>query len=1145
MDQIDTLVQQADEMVLAGRYPEAQMLCACVLEAEPDHLAALCIAGNASLLSQDFETAYERFLMAAALQPDLLDAHTGLGLAAQALSRPEEARMHFRQALDLNPSSEELRRLLIVTQQAAETSAARQTVAGSRNTPSRHERPPQASSPHALLEQGSALAGQGRYPEAEAALRRAIAQQPNLTEASVQLSYTLFQQRKYAEAEACCRSALASAPGSAPLHNNLGMALLAQNRLEEAVGSYLQANALDPKMVAVYSNLGIALSRMGRLTEAEDISRAGLELDPRMPDLQENLGLILVSLNREQEAITLWRRALAQSPDNARIGFDLGMLELKQGDFTSGWRHYELRPMNRKRRFPRPRWQGEDLRNRSILVWTEQGVGDTIQFARYLPLLKACGAQVILEYPTLLGPLLSGIAGADTLVAATEDEQPPRLTYDFQISLLSLPLMFRTEPDTIPADMPYITPNPAKVQEWKRRLEADGPHLRVGLVWAGGADYINDAHRSFALETYSPLAQIAGIRLYSLQKGAAAGQAVTPPEGMTLLDLAADLNDFADTAAVIANLDLVISVDTAVAHLAGALGKPVWTLLPASADWRWLLDREDSPWYPTMRLFRQTRLGDWAGVIERVCEALAGRVVSVMAAAGASSGIPTARLTTLPPQTISTGEWWPQYQQAAEMINQNRLREAETLLRRLIALDSHQIEAYEALSIALLSSGQIAAVETCCLRGLEVDPNSASLHNNLGTALSLQRRYAEAIPIYRRANALDPELVGVYSNLGSALGRSGQLEEAEAICRAGLVRSANSPDLYCILGIALEMQGRYNEAEAVYLQGLERCSEDRQIMTSLGALNLRLGDFAGGWSRNEMRPNLERNFRQPRWQGEEMPDGTILVWDEQGLGDSIQFARYLSLAKVRAAGARIILEHHPELSALYRSLSGADTLIPRRADDEPPSGLAFDAQIPLMSLPGLFRTEPDTIPAQIPYLSADPALAERWRQRLEADGPGPRVGLVWAGNPSHGNDIYRSMRLADFAPLAQIAGVRLYSLQKGMSATQAATQPPGMNVVYLSADLNDFAYTAAVIANLDLVITVDTSVAHLAGALGRPVWTLLPASADWRWLLDREDSPWYPTMRLFRQTRLGDWAGVMERVRDALKSLPKYGDPDV
>jgi hypothetical protein len=264
-----------------------------------------------------------------------------------------------------------------------------------------------------------------------------------------------------------------------------------------------------------------------------------------------------------------------------------------------------------------PRWNGEPLAGRSVFIWCEQGFGDSIQFVRYIKKIKQNGAETFFECPPKLQRLLlRGVEGADHIVTSDQN-----VGCDYHVPLLSLPGIFSTTLESIPADIPYLYPDQASSSHWKERLAPD-QGFRAGLVWAGNPDHKNDLLRSLPLTTYAPLATLPRVSLYSLQKGPAATQAKSPPSGLRLADYTDELEDFADTAALIMNLDLVITVDTSVAHLAGALGRPVWTLLHADPDWRWLLNREDSPWYPTMRLFRQPVLGDWDPVIRRVAAEL-------------------------------------------------------------------------------------------------------------------------------------------------------------------------------------------------------------------------------------------------------------------------------------------------------------------------------------------------------------------------------------------------------------------------------------------------------------------------------------------------------------------------------------------
>jgi len=326
------------------------------------------------------------------------------------------------------------------------------------------------------------------------------------------------------------------------------------------------------------------------------------------------------------EAIAADRQAIAINPNFAEGHFNLGIALLECGDFEQGWPEYEWRQKCSEfnasfRRFSQPLWSGEEFRGRTILLHAEQGLGDTIQFIRYLPMLVRRGGRVLVEVQPALMGLLRQMRGVHQWIPRGE----PLPGFDVQCPLLSLPRLFATTVRTIPADVPYLLADPALVESWRQNLSTNVPGIKVGLAWAGNPEHKRDAMRSISLDRLAPLASVRGATFISLQKGGSALQSDQPPEGLRLVNFSAELHDFADTAALMANLDVVIAVDTAIAHLAGAMGKPVWTLLPFAPDWRWLVDRKDSPWYPSMRLFRQPRIGDWGTVIGSV----AGRLESL------------------------------------------------------------------------------------------------------------------------------------------------------------------------------------------------------------------------------------------------------------------------------------------------------------------------------------------------------------------------------------------------------------------------------------------------------------------------------------------------------------------------------------
>lgn len=436
------------------------------------------------------------------------------------------------------------------------------------------------------------------------------------------------------EAEAAWRRALALLPDDANLHTNLGLLLEERGALAEAEQHQRRAVALDPDSAPILTNLGDLLAHHGQPDEAHALYRAALARDPAFATAHCNLGVLLADQGDARAAEAAFRHALALRPDFPQCRVNLAQLLLIQGRFDEGWPLHESRLARARQKgevpstTATPQWQGEPLHGRSIIVLPEQGYGDEIQFCRYVPWLKSLGARhVTLACRPGLTKLMQTLAGADQVV--DQDEGLALLPrHDYWTVLLSLPLHAGTRLESVPANIPYLHPDPERVRQRVPQLDATaapaplGNGLRVGLVWRGNPNHLNDPARSLpALDTLAPLWAVPGIRFFSLQKSRLPQPPA--PRAQPLVDLAPHIDDFADTAALLSGLDLLISVDTAVAHLAGALGCPCWLLLPAhKADWRWLEGRTDSPWYPGLRLFRQQEHDNWRPVVASVASAL-------------------------------------------------------------------------------------------------------------------------------------------------------------------------------------------------------------------------------------------------------------------------------------------------------------------------------------------------------------------------------------------------------------------------------------------------------------------------------------------------------------------------------------------
>jgi len=870
-------------------------------------------------------------------------------------------------------------------------------------------------------------------------------------------------------------------------------------------------------------------------------------------------------------------------------------------------------------------------------------------------MVKAAGGKVVFECQPELKRLLLRSPGIDVIVERPV-AGPPLVSFDTHLPLLSLPRIFNTDIDSIPSAFPYIRPEPWLVERWAARLAQDKKR-RIGIVWAGRPTHEDDLNRSCKPAHFAQLVSVANTTFYSLQKSGLA-QDVDALQQAGIVDLEPEIDDFADTAAAIANLDLVICVDTSVAHLAGAMGKPVWVVLPYAPDFRWLASGETSPWYPSAHLFRQPETKDWDSVFIALGQALAQfspekridakkfipgliyddntitelrqarramrsgdwdtmeascqtvlHLAPDLIEANALLGIALCKLDRASDalhHLVVAYEYWPQNpvllkylgmglqacgeaEQAQQfflsalqfgnddpevLFNLGVLRHmagditqasgfyqaalamkpafAECLNNQGIALNalgemSQAIEHYQKtiqlapdffdpvlnLGNALYQSGRTAEAKVCFQRAIVLRSEHAGAHNALGVALKAQGEMPAAVAAFERALQLDPGLDEARGNLGNALKRLGLLDQAIAHYREALAQRPDNASVWTNLGSALQQQGDIEGALAAFDHALTIAPDMPEAHWNRALACLLIGDYERGWPEYEWgfaagaRPLNERAY--PRWRGESLPGKTLLVSAEQGLGDTLQFVRFLSAAKARVG--KLVLECQPELLTLLAQCGGVDQVLPSTTPDSAMPEIT--ARVPLMSLPGLLGVTLGQLPGPSPYLFAEQESLRRIASFISAGKF--KVGIVWAGSPSHQDDSNRSCELPLFERLTQVPGVQLYSLQKGARAQDI--DRAGFSIVDLAPLINDFTDTAATIAALDLVVTADTAVAHLAGALGRTTWVLLPFAPDWRWGLARTDSAWYPATHLFRQSQRGQWRPVLEQVAQALAKL--------
>jgi Flp pilus assembly protein TadD len=476
----------------------------------------------------------------------------------------------------------------------------------------------------ALNNLGIALMKVGRNDEAAQHLLQVVQSNPGNVQALVNLGGALYKLERYEEALTHLQKACSIDPRNCDALNVLGSTYFALQRYEEAANVLGELLKIDPQRVNAYRERGVALREMGRLDEAVALCKRAVELEPTRYEALKSLAVAYLYQGKIDASAETFDRALVGRPDHAEGRTERAMTYLMAGDFSRGWADYEWR-VHVKSFIPRtltqPSWNGEDLTGKTILVYAEQGLGDSLQFVRYLRLVQERGARVLFECPKSLHPLLASCRGIDELIASGE----PLPDFDVQSPLLSLPhRLGLPEPKDSPAP-PYLSADPALIDHWKSELAGlDG--FRVGINWQGSPIHKSDRFRSIPFSQFLPLAKVPGVRLISLQKGFGREQLYASAECESVLDLSSRLEEkagaFMDTAAALHSLDLVITSDTALAHLAGSIGRPVWVVLSAIPDWRWLQHQERTPWYPSMRLFRQKALGDWSTVFAHIASNL-------------------------------------------------------------------------------------------------------------------------------------------------------------------------------------------------------------------------------------------------------------------------------------------------------------------------------------------------------------------------------------------------------------------------------------------------------------------------------------------------------------------------------------------
>ena len=1004
-----------------------------------------------------------------------------------------------------------------------------------------------------------------------------IALNPKQTETWQAMAIAYQDLRQFALALAAAEESLRIAPKDPEAHNNRANALHGLGRFDEAINAFQEAIRLKPALIAAYNNQGLSYQYMGDF----------------------------------ESACQSYQKAISILPNSSGSHWGLGLCYLLQGDFLRGWEGYEwrwrmdnlpLRLLNESN-LSMPRWQGQTLQGKKILLYAEQGLGDTIQFSRYANVLSQQGAErVYLLVQTELKDILGSLEGVYEMIDPNTELLP---ACDYHCPLLSLPRILGTTIDTIPTanGVPpvYLQVSPEQIDRWAIRLKTKtqqrGGH--IGIVVSGNSNHYNDHHRSIPLEQILKhlipvLTEVSpSTRLVFLQDQIRESDQEIIDKNPKVCHFISDIRNFTDTAAIIMNLRLVISVDTAVAHLAAALRCTTWVLLPHTPDWRWMLHRLDSPWYPTMRLFRQTKYNDWVSALEDLSTAVTELLrlsappqpLTAPVEQGTQVVIHHPQLLPLAIQHHREGRYQEAEHHYQQILNQNkdnfdalhmlgvvhlqtgRIETAQKYLYQALKLSPDNPSVYHHLAVLLLekkdysealdyvryaiqleaSSPEFYATLASILQeqkqlpeGLEAaqqalalstsNTQQAQYHNQIGIILKEMEQWEKAEQAYRVALNNDPQYLPSYNNYSLLLQRINRHREAQELLKRGLAIKSDYPSFWLNLGANQEEMLLFPEALISYDRAIALEPQNPNTRLNRSMCLLRMGDFIRGWKEYEIRWQTGEfkipELHCPRWEGQDLKGKKILCYSEQGLGDTIQFCRYIPL--IKAQGAIVALVVQAPLKPLLASLQGVDLLLAHGEGKLP----VTDYHCPLMSLPFLFQTTINTVPWKGAYLTADKGLALQWQKRL-ADCPRPWIGIAWSGSKTYRNNHNRSMPLANWIDGFPHLIISLHHQLTQEEENFIASHP---QIRHYGSEM-DFMNTAALISVLDQVISTDTSLVHLAGALDRPVICLLSMICDWRWMHQRTDTPWYPRMQLLRQTHPGDWQGLLKQAYSRLNSL--------
>ncbi len=1029
----------------------------------------------------------------------------------------------------------------------------------------------------------------GNLELAWAKLRRAVGLNPRDVSAWVNLGI-VAQRRGWRQIAAQhLKRAVELDPAYGVAWTNYGLALRDTDRLAEAIEALRRAAELRPGHASTLTNLASVLLDDERYDEAEANYLAALAAAPGSAEAQVGMALSRFQQSDVDGARMWYERAIGASPEHPLPRVGRAELDLWSGRFAPGWEEYEQRfAVEGGRTMPFPRWDGARIDTGTLLVYAEQGIGDMMLFANCFGDLEGAAPHIVVEAPAQLVALFARSFPHLDVRPSAGSARPEWLQevgpVVAAIPAGSLMRLFRPDAASFPRHAGYLRADPGRVARWRERLDALGPGAKIGVSWQGGVTRTGRKSRSLELADLEPLLRVPGAAFVSLQYTAGAAAQVDRLErdtGLVVEHWQDAIDDYDETAALVAALDGVVTCCTAVAHLSSALGKPTRILAPKVPSWRYLGAGEALPWYPAARVLRNTERGDWSEVVRRAAAELAAEVPAgadvsprrrgvalefkgarAVAASTADAAAPT--IASADPQAALIA-------QARAFAAAGESERAIGLLEDALAAQGDWADGYAALGTIYVAAGMTESAHDCFELALEHEPDNIPALDDYAALLEREGRVAEAAERAARLVELQPDSPDAMENLARVYRDAKRHEEAVAVCRRCLERWPDRALATGLLGnslIGLEQYeegvaalerymtlapqvvsahlaigagylhaGRYDEARAHLEWGLAREPNNATARWDYALVQLAGGDFTGGWPNYVYRGlafgGIHETLHLPPWKGAPLRDRRLVVLAEQGLGDEIMFASCMPDVLERCDD--VVMTCDKRLVRLFeRSFPGVRA-VPR---DAPDLARQVDARIEAQigALPALFRASREAFPSHRGYLRADPARVAHWRGVLDAIGPGVKIGISWRGGTAQTRARLRTIPIREWQALFGLPGAHFVNLQYGRCEEELAAVRDELDITvhHYPEAIADYDETAALVSGLDLVVTVCTAIVHLTGALGRPVWVLTPNAPEWRYGTRGETMPWYPSSRMFRQARDEAWAPVLERVRAAV-----------